>query len=67
MNVRGYYASLQVMIRICPFITHRNTEFEEISLQVGYFKGVLEFIADQRVVIGDVVRCKNVGIDTLIP
>ena len=66
MNVRGYYASLQAMIQNCPFIAHWNMEFEEIDLQVGYLKSMIEFIADQRVVIGDVVRCKNVGIDTLI-
>ena len=44
MNVREYYASLQAMIRNCPFITHWNTEFEEIDLQVGYLKGMLEFV-----------------------
>ncbi len=44
MNVRGYYASLQAMIQNCPFIAHWNMEFEEIDLQVGYLKGMLEFI-----------------------
>jgi len=44
MNVREYYASLQAMIRNCPFITHCGTEFEEIDLHVGYFKGMLEFV-----------------------
>ncbi len=46
MNVRRYYASLQATIRNCPFITHWNMEFEEIDLQVGYLKGMLEFIDD---------------------
>ncbi|RZN40596.1 MAG: hypothetical protein EF813_03150 [Methanosarcinales archaeon] len=44
MNFREYYASLQVMIRNCPFITHWGTELEEIDLQVGYLKGMLEFV-----------------------
>ena len=44
MNVRGYYASLQAMIQNCPFTAHWNIEFEEIDLQVGYLKGMLEFI-----------------------
>ena len=44
MNVRGYYASLQAMIQNCPFIAHWNMEFEEIDLQVGYLKGMLEFV-----------------------
>lgn len=44
MNVREYCAALQAMIRDCPFITHCSMEFEEIDLQVGYLKGMLEFI-----------------------
>ena len=44
MNVREYYASLQAMIRNCPFITHWSAEFEEIDLHVGYLKGMLEFV-----------------------
>ena len=41
-----YYASLQVMIRNCPCIVHWNMGFEAIDLQVGYLKGMIEFIAD---------------------
>ena len=44
MNVREYYAALHVIIRDCPFVIHWNTEFDEITPQVGYFKGMLEFI-----------------------
>jgi len=44
MNVREYYAALQAIIRDCPFVIHWNTEFDEIDLQVGYFKGMLDFI-----------------------
>ena len=44
MNVKEYCAAMQAMIRDCPFTTHWSMEFEEIDLQVGYLKGMLEFI-----------------------
>jgi hypothetical protein len=44
MNVREYCTALQAMIQDCPFVTHWSMEFEEIDLQVGYLKGMLEFI-----------------------
>jgi hypothetical protein len=44
MNIRGYCAVLQAIIRDCPFVIQWNMEFDEISIQVGYFKGMLEFI-----------------------
>ena len=44
MNAREYCATLQAIIRDCPFVIHWNMEFDEIDLQVGYFKGMLEFI-----------------------
>jgi hypothetical protein len=44
MNVREYSAILQVIIHDCPLVIHWSMEFDEITLQVGYFKGMLEFI-----------------------
>ena len=44
MNVREYSAFLQEIILYCPLVTHWSMEFDEITLQVGYFKGMLEFI-----------------------
>ena len=44
MNVREYSAILQVIIQDCPLVIHWSMEFDEITLQVGYFKGMLEFI-----------------------
>jgi len=44
MIVREYYAFLQSIIQDCPFVIHWNMEFDEIDLQVGYFKGLLEFM-----------------------
>jgi len=44
MNVREYSAILQVIIHDCPIVIHWSMEFDEITLQVGYFKGMLEFI-----------------------
>jgi hypothetical protein len=43
MNVREYCAALQTIIQDCPFIIHWSMEFDEIDLQVGYFKGMLKF------------------------
>ena len=44
MIVGEYCATLQTIIRGCPFVTHWNMEFDEIDLYVGYFKGMMEFI-----------------------
>jgi hypothetical protein len=44
MNVREYSAILQGIIQDCPLVIHWSMEFDEITLQVGYFKGMLEFI-----------------------
>jgi len=44
MNVREYSDILQEIILYCPLVTHWSMEFDEITLQVGYFKGMLEFI-----------------------
>jgi hypothetical protein len=44
MNVREYYASIQSIIGKCPFIISSNISFEEIDLDVGYLKGMVEFV-----------------------
>ena len=44
MNVREYSAILQASIQDCPLVIHWSMEFDEIVRQVGYFKGMLEFI-----------------------
>ena len=44
MNIKEYCASLQTIILECPFIIHWSMEFDEIDIQVGYFKSMLEFI-----------------------
>jgi hypothetical protein len=44
MNVREYSAILQAIIQDCPHVIHWSMEFDEITLQVGHFKGMLEFV-----------------------
>jgi len=44
MYVREYSAILQEIIQHCPLVNHWSFEFDEITPQVGYFKGMLEFI-----------------------
>ncbi len=44
MNIREYYAFIQSIIGKCPLIISSNISFEEIDLDVGYLKGVVEFV-----------------------